>query len=143
RTLLPYATLFRSRANEVLEQRVNDRTADLHRLAYFDPVTRRPNRLKLLDELQELIDDSADTNTAVVLLDIERFSFLNETMGYEAGTAVLRAFASRLARALENRPGPSPVVVGRFGADGFACLLPHVRGEAELQEAVDFIKQTV
>ena len=78
------------RANDVLEQRVWDRTEALHKLAYYDPVTSLPNRLMLLDELQLLIDDadSPDSNTAVVLLDIERFSFLNETMGYESGTAL-------------------------------------------------------
>jgi diguanylate cyclase len=138
-----HADLALRRANEVLEQRVIDRTADLHRLAYFDPVTKRPNRLKLTDELQVIIDAGTDGRTALVLLDIERFSFLNETMGYEAGTAVLRAIASRLARALESRLGPRRTVVGRFGADEFACIVADVRDEAELQELVDYIRQAV
>jgi diguanylate cyclase len=138
-----HADLALRRANEVLEQRVIDRTADLHRLAYFDPVTKRPNRLKLTDELQAMMDAGSDGNTAIVLLDIERFSFLNETMGYESGTAVLRAIASRLARTLETRLGERRTVVGRFGADEFACLIAGVRDEAELQELVDFIRRTV
>lgn len=138
-----HADLALRRANEVLEQRVIDRTADLHRLAYFDPVTKRPNRLKLLDELQAMIDDGSGGNTAVVLLDIERFSFLNETMGYEAGTAVLRAIASRLERALESLAPGRHTVVGRFGADEFACLIPRLNDEAELQHFVAFIEQTV
>jgi diguanylate cyclase (GGDEF)-like protein len=122
---------------------VIDRTADLHRLAYFDPVTKRPNRLKLIDELQLMIAAPAGAKTAVVLLDIERFSFLNETMGYEAGTAVIRAIASRLARTLESRCADRRTVVGRFGADEFACLIPNVRDETDLQGLVDFIRQTV
>ena len=138
-----HADLALRRANEVLEQRVMDRTADLHRLAYFDPVTKRPNRLKLTDELQVLIDAGTAGKTAIVLLDIERFSFLNETMGYEAGTAVLRAIASRLARALESRLSDRRTVVGRFGADEFACLMGDVRDEGELQELVDYIRQAV
>ena len=138
-----HADLALRRANEVLEQRVIDRTADLHRLAYFDPVTKRPNRLKLMDELQVMIDRSTGGNTAVILLDVERFSFLNETMGYEAGTAVLRAIASRLARTLDGRSSDGRSVVGRFGADEFACLVSDVRDEAELQELVVFIRQTV
>jgi diguanylate cyclase len=138
-----HADLALRRANEVLEQRVIDRTADLHRLAYFDPVTKRPNRLKLTDELQVMIDAGTDGSTALLLLDIERFSFLNETMGYEAGTAVLRAIASRLERALEGRLGTRRSVVGRFGADEFACLIADVKDETELQELVDYIRQAV
>lgn len=137
-----HADLALRHANEILEQRVLDRTADLHRLAYFDPVTKRPNRLKLMDELQAMIEAGTGGSTAVVLLDIERFSFLNETMGYEAGTAVLRAIGSRLARALDGRLA-QPSVVGRFGADEFACLLSNVSSEAELQELVAFIRQTL
>ncbi|MGH8166441.1 MAG: two-component system response regulator [Woeseiaceae bacterium] len=139
-----HADLALRRANEVLEQRVIERTAELHRLAYYDPVTRRPNRLKLMDELTAMIDSAVPGgSTAVVLLDIERFSFLNETMGYDAGTAVLRAIASRLARTLETRFGKRRTVVGRFGADEFACLVSDIRDEAQLQELVGFIRDTV
>ena len=137
-----HADLALRHANEVLEQRVLDRTADLHRLAYFDPVTKRPNRLKLMDELQAMTESGNGDRTAVVLLDIERFSFLNETMGYEAGTAVLRAIGSRLARALDTRPAHRSVV-GRFGADEFACLLNNVSGEEELHELVAFVRNTL
>jgi diguanylate cyclase (GGDEF)-like protein len=94
-----------------------------------------------MDELQSMIEAEPEGSTAVVLLDIERFSFLNENMGYDAGTAVLRAIASRLARALDARLGRS--VVGRFGADEFACLLNKVGGEAELQVLVAYIRQTL
>jgi diguanylate cyclase (GGDEF)-like protein len=139
-----HADLALRRANEVLEQRVIDRTADLHRLAYYDPVTKRPNRLKLIDEFQAIIDAPGENGkTALVLLDIERFSFLNETMGYEAGTAVLRAIANRLARTLESRYADRRTVVGRFGADEFACLVADLRGEMEFKELVAFIRQSV
>ena len=143
-----HADLALRRANEVLEQRVTDRTAELHRLAYFDPVTRRPNRLKLIGELEDMIADAGDAGsaggkTAVILLDIERFSFLNETIGYDAGTAVLRAIASRLARALDKRFPDRRTVVGRFGADEFACLVPKIQSDAELQEVVEFIRPAV
>ncbi len=140
-----HADLALRRANEVLEQRVMDRTADLHRLAYFDPVTKLPNRLKLIDELQGMIDAAGqeDGSTAVVLLDIERFSFLNETMGYDSGTAILRAIGNRLSRMVHRRDALRGVVTGRFGADEFACLLPNCRTEDDLHALVDHIKSTV
>ena len=87
-------------ANEKLEQRVEERTAALQKLAYFDIETRLPNQLSLLEELRLLIEkaDENEGDTVVVLIDIERFSFINETMGYDAGTELLRSVANRLSR---------------------------------------------
>ncbi len=138
-----HADLALRRANEVLEQRVLDRTAELHRLAYFDPVTRLPNRLKLIDELQQMIDRTGkdDGGTAVILLDIERFSFLNETLGYHSGTLILRALGNRLRTMFADEV--PRVVVGRFGADGFCCLVPRCRNEAAVAEIVERIKANV
>lgn len=138
-----HADLALRRANEVLEQRVMDRTAELHRLAYFDPVTRLPNRLKLIDELQQMIDRSteADGSTAVILLDIERFSFLNETLGYDSGTRILRALGKRLGTMFAGEA--PPVVVGRFGADEFCCLVPHCGNEDAVNDVVERIKTIV
>lgn len=140
-----HADLALRHANDVLEQRVWDRTEALHKLAYFDPVTNLPNRLKLMDELQLLIDDaeSPDANTAVVLLDIERFSFLNETMGYDAGTELLCAVGKRLVRSCKDLKHVHKSIVGRFGADEFACLIPGVDDSEQLNEFVDSIKDGI
>lgn len=140
-----HADLALRRANDVLEQRVWDRTEALHKLAYFDPVTSLPNRLKLLDELQLLIEE-AETNdcaTAVVLLDIERFSFINETMGYDSGTQLLCEIGKRLMRACRELPHEQQSVVGRFGADEFACLIPGVEDDETLSEYLDTIRAVV
>jgi diguanylate cyclase (GGDEF)-like protein len=133
------------RANDVLEQRVWERTEALHKLAYYDPVTQLPNRLKLLDELQGLIDldDSSELQTAVLLLDIDRFSFLNETMGYDAGTELLMSIGKRLVRACRDLPGEHPSIAGRFGADEFACLIPGIKDHKALEDLVDKIRQSI
>ncbi len=132
-------------ANEVLEQRVAERTAALHRLAYFDPVTELPNRLKLLDHLQFMIDNAegSDGETAVVLFDIERFSFLNETIGYDVGTELLQSIGSRLNETLDSRKDRYKSVVGRFGSDEFACLIPAIPNENALQELVQELKVAI
>lgn len=133
------------RANDVLEQRVWERTEALHKLAYYDPVTHLPNRLKLLDELQLLVDASADSNlqTAVVLLDIDRFSFLNETMGYKSGTELLGAIGKRLVRTCQDLPDAQQSIVGRFGADEFACLVPGIKDNNELEEIVERVRTSI
>ncbi|HEX7061506.1 MAG TPA: EAL domain-containing protein [Woeseiaceae bacterium] len=137
-----HADLALRRANEVLEQRVMDRTAELHRLAYFDPVTKLPNRLKLIDELRQLIDSGgSEPETAIILLDLERFSFLNETLGYESGTRLLRALGKRLVDLFE-RDAEWRGIVGRFGSDEFACLVPGCSGAA-LEQLVERVKAVV
>lgn len=140
-----HADLALRHANEVLEQRVAERTAALHKLAYFDPVTEMPNRLKLLDHLQFMIDNAegSEGETAVVLLDLERFSFLNETMGYDAGTELLQSMANRLKKMISKRDDHYKPVVGRFGADEFACLVPAIPNDEAMQEFVLEVKDVV
>jgi len=140
-----HADLALRHANEVLEQRVAERTAALHKLAYFDPVTEMPNRLKLLDHLQFMIDNAegSEGETAAVLLDIERFSFLNETMGYDAGTELLQSIGIRLKKIVDKCEDRYKAVVGRFGADEFACLIPAIPNDEALQEFVLELKKAV
>jgi diguanylate cyclase (GGDEF)-like protein len=132
-------------ANEELERRVAERTAALHKLAYFDPVTRLPNHNLIIDELQAMIEKSEDSSgdTVVVLLDIDRFSFLNETMGYDAGTELLRSVGNRLSRALCDERKGARAVIGRFGADEFAVLMPGVENDTEIRELAEQVQRLV
>ena len=140
-----HADLALRHANEVLEQRIRERTEALHQLAFFDPVTHLPNRLKLVDDLQELIENAGSSNrdTAVVLLDIDRFSFLNETMGYDSGTELLHAVGRRLVQFSRDLDAEKPGSVGRFGADEFACLIAGVHDKDMLKNIVISIKARV
>jgi diguanylate cyclase (GGDEF)-like protein len=140
-----HADMALRQANEELERRVEERTAALHKLAYFDPVTRLPNHLLLLDELQAMIDKAENTvgDSVVVLLDIDRFSFLNETMGHDAGTELLRSIGNRLSRALCEEQKGSTAIVGRFGADEFAVLMPGVDTDTAIGELAEQVQQLV
>ena len=132
-------------ANEDLERRVDERTAALHKLAYYDPVTKLPNQLLLLDELQALIDKSEDSDgdTVTVLIDIDRFSFINETMGYEAGSQLLQSIGSRLSRTFLEDKRFEKAVVGRFGADEFAVIVPAVDNDGDIGEIAERVTSTV
>jgi diguanylate cyclase (GGDEF)-like protein len=140
-----HADMALRQANEELEQRVAERTEALHKLAYYDPVTRLPNHLLLLDELQALMDKAEDDegDLVVVLLDIERFSFINETMGYEAGTELLRSIGNRLRRAMAEEREGHQAIVGRFGADEFAVLMPGVDSDMDIRDLAEEIKRLV
>ena len=133
------------RANEELEQRVAERTEALHRLAYYDPVTELPNRLQLVADLQRMMDGSGDgeKETAVVLFDIERFSFLNETMGYDYGTELLQTIGRRMVDLLKDDEFGTESVVGRFGADEFACIVTGIEDEVELRRLTETIEDSI
>ena len=133
------------RANEDLEQRVEERTAALHKLAYYDPVTRLPNQFLLLDELQSSIDDAedGDGDTVVALFDVDRFSFINETMGYDSGTELLRSIGSRLSRTFQEGDDHPGAVIGRFGADEFGVIIPNVENDERVRAIAELVKTTV
>jgi len=132
-------------ANEDLERRVEERTAALQKIAYFDVVTRLPNQLLLIEELKNLISTGEDKegDTVVVLLDIDRFSFINETMGYDAGTELLRSIANRLSRTFAQDNGGEGAIVGRSGADEFAVLVPGIESDFEIRELAEIVKNAV
>ncbi len=112
------------RANIELEGQIQQRTAQLHELAYFDATTGLPNRIKLLDRLESVlaaeedVPKLADETILFVVLDIERFSFINETMGYQLGTELLQEIGHRLQGLVREHD-----IVGRFGSDEFAVVL--------------------
>ena len=133
------------KANEELEMRVAKRTKDLHKLAYFDPVTSLPNRLQLIKELDKMMQglNGDQQKSAVVLLDIERFSFLNETMGYEHGTELLQSIGRRLQSLMKDNNFGERTVVGRFGADEFACLVTEADGESAVQALAESVRASI
>lgn len=140
-----HADLALRRANEDLEHRVEERTAALQKIAYFDMVTRLPNQLLLIEELKNLISKAEDTegDTVVVLLDIERFSFINETMGYDSGTELLRSVGNRLSRTFVEDLNGRRAIVGRFGSDEFAVLMPGVDSDMDIRDLAERVKQMV
>jgi len=133
------------RANEDLEKRVEERMTALHKLAYYDPVTQLPNQFLLLDKLQALIEQAEDTegDTVAVLIDIDRFSFINETMGYDSGSELLCSVANRLSDAFGMGDSFKEAVVGRFGADEFAVIVPAVLQEDDVKTIASRVKETV
>lgn len=86
-----------------------------------DPLTGLPNRQWLLERTWTALDESerAGTRTALVLLDLDRFRSVNDTLGHLAGDRLLLQIAERLRLAL-----PRGAEVARLGGDEFAVLLP-------------------
>ena len=84
-------------------------------MAYRDPLTGLPNRRSFLEALNRSIGD--DRGTGVVLLDLDRFKQINETLGHQVGDRLLAKVAGRLAETLEGEQ------IFRLGGDELAVLL--------------------
>ena len=92
-----------------------------------DPLTDLPNRHALLLAAQEAIADHGDDySVGLILLDLDRFRSLNDTLGHTAGDRLLVHIARRLHRAL--RPGALSGHGGESVEDVFAALAPAAKG---------------
>ena len=116
--------------NERLEERVHERTEalalanrELEYLAMHDPLTGLPNRILLQDRLLQAIRLGHRENApfALMVLDLDGFKEVNDSLGHQAGDHLLRETAARLVARLRQ----SDTAV-RLGGDEFAVLLPGV-----------------
>ena len=105
--------------------------------ALYDPTTGLPNRELLTDRIAHALStarpDGAD-QVGVILLDLDRFKVINESVGHSVGDRLLVAVGQRLVASL--RPGDT---VARFGGDEFGILLDEVAGPDEAHNVAERI----
>ena len=136
-TRLAQAREDNARYQQELELRVNERTAQLHHQASHDPLTELPNRR----ELTRLLDESLRVAAAqrarvgVLMIDLDHFKVLNDSLGHAFGDRVLMAMAQRL-RSFVDQDG----FAARLGGDEFIVVTPC---EAEIGAISDFGRQLV
>jgi diguanylate cyclase (GGDEF)-like protein/PAS domain S-box-containing protein len=107
---------------EIIEDVTQRREAQqqLLHLARHDPLTGLPNRTLLYEALTEAIHSTEKDGliASLLLIDIDYFKNVNDTLGHSTGDALLREFSNRLAKCV--RPGDT---VGRLGGDEFAIIV--------------------
>ena len=94
---------------------------EIERLAYFDGVTGLPNRTLLADRARQalLLALRSESPAALLLLDIDRFKTVNDSLGHAVGDQVLKHISKRLSGALRDSD-----TLARLGGDEFVALLP-------------------
>jgi diguanylate cyclase (GGDEF)-like protein len=103
-------------------------------LAFFDSLTGLPNRELFLDRIDQHMRASEGEAgmAAVILLDLERFRMVNESLGSGAGDQLLRLVASRLELTCGGKDG-----LGRVGTNSFGQLMRGVRGASDVVHAIE------
>ncbi|WP_322628942.1 putative bifunctional diguanylate cyclase/phosphodiesterase [Halothiobacillus sp.] len=113
--------------NEVLEERVNQRTTQLSSLneelehrSFHDALTQIPNRVLFQDRLHQagLMLRRNEEGFAVLQVDLDRFKAINDTLGHHVGDIVLQEVSGRMQATLRESD-----TVARMGGDEFALLL--------------------
>ncbi len=108
----------------------------LNHLAYHDALTDLPNQVLFKDRLKQAIALShrSDQIQAVMLLNVDRFKTINDSLGYMAGDRLLQSVAQRLTSCVRESD-----TVARFGGDEFALLLtqiPRAQDAANVARAI-------
>jgi diguanylate cyclase (GGDEF)-like protein/PAS domain S-box-containing protein len=97
--------------------------------AYNDPLTKLPNRARLLDRLDVDLAQAKrhGRNLAVVYIDIDFFKYVNDSWGHSIGDSLLQSLALRLKRSVREAD-----TVARIGGDEFVILVPELRQSEDL-----------
>ena len=106
-----------------LRQQVHSRQLALEHIAMHDSLTSLPNRALLMDRLNQAIENAQrrQRNLALLMLDLDRFKEINDTLGHQTGDALLQQVGARLRGVLRDSD-----TVARLGGDEFAILLVSV-----------------
>lgn len=107
--------------------------AALEHQALHDPLTDLANRTLFFDRLSQAINNARRDRkqVALVILDLDRFKQVNDTLGHAQGDAVLKELAARLVERLRATD-----TAARLGGDEFAWILPRMAGSAAAERMV-------
>ncbi|MBN2222314.1 MAG: EAL domain-containing protein [Vallitaleaceae bacterium] len=103
----------------------------LERLAYYDPLTQLPNRTLFQEHLQQAIYRASrkETFVAVIFVDLDRFKYINDSLGHDIGDKVLQYLSQVILKALRECD-----TVARFGGDEFTIILEEIKSTKQVIE---------
>ena len=101
-------------------------------LADHDPLTNLFNRRRFSEELEKVLSlaDRYERPGALLFFDLDRFKYVNDTSGHQAGDALLKMVADMLSKTIRTND-----ITGRLGGDEFAIILPEIKAEDAIEVA--------
>jgi predicted signal transduction protein with EAL and GGDEF domain/FixJ family two-component response regulator len=128
--------------------------ARIEYLAYYDVLTRLPNRQLFVREAARAIAQARQSGEmlALLYLDLDRFKRINDNLGHAVGDALLQSVARRLEQSVRQTdivsqmgepPKPEPPRVARLGGDEFVVLLTEVTNEMQTVKIAERIQQSL
>jgi len=128
--------------------------ARIEYLAYYDVLTRLPNRQLFVREAARAVAQAKQSGQmlALLYLDLDRFKRINDNLGHAVGDALLQSVARRLEQSVRQTdivsqvgepPKPEPMRVARLGGDEFVVLLTDVINEMQTVKIAERIQQSL
>lgn len=107
---------------------LNSQRLKIREIAFYDPLTGLPNRRLLIDRLQHALASSARSGlqSALIIIDLDNFKTLNDTLGHDIGDLLLQQVAQRLTACVRQRD-----TVARMGGDEFVIILENLSGKTQ------------
>ena len=120
---------YRGSARDITRSRETRR--DAQRLSLYDSLTGLSNRLRMGRRLETMLKQyrNAKRVCALIMLDLDRFKQVNDTLGHPAGDELLKQVAARLKQICDTKGE-----IGRLGGDEFQIILPDIDDRGELGE---------
>ena len=120
-----------------LRSLVAEKTADLHHMAYHDALTGLPNRRGFIELLKRYIDEARTENRSLtlMLIDLDFFKEINDTLGHQMGDALLQKVATRLQVCTYQQ-----LALSRWGGDEFIAVLPNDLNDEECHRVAECIR---
>ncbi|AXS79613.1 bifunctional diguanylate cyclase/phosphodiesterase [Dechloromonas sp. HYN0024] len=112
----------------------------VHQFAHFDALTGLPNRLLLMDRLEQIIAANRRTDSllAICFIDLDGFKHVNDSLGHDAGDALLIEIARRMQASLRSAD-----TVARIGGDEFIVLLSVIDSEDECYQTIERLLKVI
>lgn len=112
----------------------------LHHASRHDGLTQLPNRVYLMEHLGQVLrqSDELQQRAALLFIDVDKFKDVNDSLGHEAGDALLVELAKRLQASVRETD-----FVSRFGGDEFIVVISPMRDLTELDLCVDRLRASL